>query len=256
MSGILLLILVVLVFYLYYKKWGKSEFVNSASRGAKGFARGFARGVMQERVEEFKRRMNYYVIALLAKIAKSDGRVSEKEAEMISELLDANAKDERERAFLKSAFNEHKENLNDVFEVAKDFLREVPLPKNERFNVLRVLVFMALIDGEFNVKKRELLEQIARAFNISLNELEAFIESLSKLKSPKKELNENEAYALLELNTGASLSEVKKQYRTLAKKYHPDILNANNVSEEELKRGVEQFQKINEAYEFLKKKLS
>ncbi|MBS4275728.1 DnaJ-like membrane chaperone protein [Campylobacter vulpis] len=256
MSGILLLILVVLVFYLYYKKWGKSEFVNSASRGAKGFARGFARGVMQERVEEFKRRMNYYVIALLAKIAKSDGRVSEKEAEMISELLDANAKDERERAFLKSAFNEHKENLNDVFEVAKDFLREVPLPKNERFNVLRVLVFMALIDGEFNAKKRELLEQIAKAFNISLNELEAFIESLSKLKSPKKELNENEAYALLELNTGASLSEVKKQYRTLAKKYHPDILNANNVSEEELKRGVEQFQKINEAYEFLKKKLS
>ena len=256
MSGILLLILVALVFYLYYKKWGKSEFVNSASRGAKGFARGFARGVMQERVEEFKRRMNYYVIALLAKIAKSDGRVSEKEAEMISELLDANAKDEKERAFLKSAFNEHKENLNDVFEVAKDFLKEVPLPKNERLNVLRVLVFMALIDGEFNAKKRELLEQIARAFNIALNELEAFIESLSRLKSPKKELNENEAYTLLELNAGASLSEVKKQYRTLAKKYHPDILNANNVSEEELKKGVEQFQKINEAYEFLKKKLS
>ncbi|WP_270982418.1 molecular chaperone DjiA [Campylobacter upsaliensis] len=256
MSGILLLILVALIFYLYYKKWGKSEFVNSASRGAKGFARGFARGVMQERVEEFKRRMNYYVIALLAKIAKSDGRVSEKEAEMISELLDANAKDEKERAFLKSAFNEHKENLNDVFEVAKDFLKEVPLPKNERLNVLRVLVFMALIDGEFNAKKRELLEQIARAFSIALNELEAFIESLSRFKSPKKELNENEAYALLELNAGASLSEVKKQYRALAKKYHPDILNANNVSEEELKRGVEQFQKINEAYEFLKKKLS
>ncbi|WP_270969151.1 molecular chaperone DjiA [Campylobacter upsaliensis] len=256
MSGILLLILVALVFYLYYKKWGKSEFLNSASRGAKGFARGFARGVMQERVEEFKRRMNYYVIALLAKIAKSDGRVSEKEAEMISELLDANAKDEKERAFLKSAFNEHKENLNDVFEVAKDFLKEVPLPKNERLNVLRMLVFMALIDGEFNAKKRELLEQIARAFSIALNELEAFIESLSRLKSPKKELNENEAYALLELKTGASLSEVKKQYRTLAKKYHPDILNANNVSEEELKKGVEQFQKINEAYEFLKKKLS
>ncbi|MEB2804397.1 molecular chaperone DjiA [Campylobacter upsaliensis] len=256
MSGILLLILVALVFYLYYKKWGKSEFLNSASRGAKGFARGFARGVMQERVEEFKRRMNYYVIALLAKIAKSDGRVSEKEAEMISELLDANAKDEKERAFLKSAFNEHKENLNDVFEVAKDFLKEVPLPKNERLNVLRVLVFMALIDGEFNAKKRELLEQIARAFSIALNELEAFIESLSRLKSPKKELNENEAYALLELKIGASLSEVKKQYRALAKKYHPDILNANNVSEEELKRGVEQFQKINEAYEFLKKKLS
>ena len=256
MSGILLLILVAFIFYLYYKKWGKSEFLNSASRGAKGFARGFASGVMQERAEELKRRMNYYVIALLAKIAKSDGRVSQKEAEMISELLDANAKGEKERAFLKASFNEHKENLDDVFEVAKDFLKEVPLPKNERLNVLRVLVFMALIDGEFNAKKRELLEQIARAFNIAKMELDAFIENLSCLKSPKKELSENEAYELLGLSIGANLSEVKKQYRILAKKYHPDILNANNVSEEELKMGVEKFQKINEAYELLKKKLN
>lgn len=54
---------------------------------------------MEERIDEFKRCMNYYVIALLAKIAKSDGRVSENEAEMISQILDANAKDERERAF-------------------------------------------------------------------------------------------------------------------------------------------------------------
>ncbi len=78
---------------------GKTGFLNSATRGAKGFAKGFARGVMEERMDEFKRRMNYYVIALLAKIAKSDGRVSENEAEMIKDLLDANAKDEKERAF-------------------------------------------------------------------------------------------------------------------------------------------------------------
>ncbi|TEY11226.1 molecular chaperone DjiA, partial [Campylobacter sp. CH185] len=72
---------------------------------------------MEERMDEFKRRMNYYIIALLAKIAKSDGRVSENEAEMIKDLLDANAKDEKERAFLKASFNEHKENLSDAFYV-------------------------------------------------------------------------------------------------------------------------------------------
>lgn len=109
---LVLIILVVLVFYWYYKTWGKQDFLNSATRGAKGFAKGFARGVMEERMDEFKRRMNYYVIALLAKIAKSDGRVSENEAEMIKDLLDANAKDEKERAFLKASFNEHKENLS------------------------------------------------------------------------------------------------------------------------------------------------
>ncbi|MCE3579284.1 TerB family tellurite resistance protein, partial [Campylobacter jejuni] len=181
----------------------KQDFLNSATRGAKGFAKGFARGVMEERMDEFKRRMNYYVIALLAKIAKSDGRVSENEAEMIKDLLDANAKDEKERAFLKASFNEHKENLSDAFYVAKDFLKEVPLPKNERFNVLRVLVFMALIDADFNAKKREILEQIAKAFDIAKSELDAFIASLSNLKSTKKELSLDEAFAILELSNNA-----------------------------------------------------
>ncbi|MBK1994041.1 DnaJ domain-containing protein, partial [Campylobacter novaezeelandiae] len=64
-----------------------------------------------------------------------------------------------------------------------------------------------------------------------------------------------EAYSILELNTNATLNEVKKQYRVLAKKYHPDILNANNVSKEELEKGVQKFQKINEAYEKIKKHL-
>lgn len=250
-----LIVLTILAFYWYYKTWGKQDFLNSATRGAKGFAKGFAKGVMEERMDEFKRRMNYYVIALLAKIAKSDGRVSEDEAEMISQILDANAKDEKERAFLKASFNEHKDNLSDAFYVAKDFLKEVPLPKSERFNVLRVLVFMALIDADFNNKKREILEQIARAFDIAKSELDSFIASLSNLKSTKNELSLDEAYSVLELSKNADLNAVKKQYRALAKKYHPDILNANNVSEEELKIGVAKFQKINEAYEKIKKHL-
>ncbi|MFQ6341934.1 DnaJ domain-containing protein [Campylobacter sp. VTCC 70190] len=252
---LVLIILAILAFYWYYKTWGKQDFFNSATKGAKGFAKGFVRGVMEERIDEFKRRMNYYVIALLAKIAKSDGRVSENEAELIKELLNANAKDDKERAFLKASFNEHKENLSDAFYVAKDFLKEVPLPKNERFNVLRVLVFMALIDVDFNDKKREILEQIARAFDIAKSELDAFISSLSNLKSTREGLSLDEAFAILELPNTADLNAVKKQYRALAKKYHPDILNANKVSEEELKRGVEKFQKINEAYEKIKQHL-
>ncbi|MBK1971154.1 molecular chaperone DjiA [Campylobacter sp. TTU_617] len=251
----ILIVFVVLVFYWYYKTWDKQGLLNSTTRGAKSFMRGFAKGVMEERIDEFRKRMNYYVIALLAKIAKSDGRVSQSEADMISQILDANAKNEREREFLKSCFNEHKNNLNDAYEVAKDFLKEVPLPKNERLNVLRVLVFMALIDGEFHNKKQEILNQIARAFGISDRELKEFIQGINNLKSQSKTMSIEEAYNVLELNSSATLNEVKKQYRNLAKKYHPDILNANNVSKEELEKGVQKFQKINEAYEKIKKYL-
>ncbi|MCR6578438.1 molecular chaperone DjiA [Campylobacter insulaenigrae] len=250
-----ILILAIIAFYWYYKTWGKQDFLTSASRGAKGFAKGFAKGVMEEKINELKRKMNYYTIALLAKIAKSDGRVSQDEADMISQILDANAKDDKERSFLKASFNEHKENLNDAYYVAKEFLKEIPLPKNERFNILRVLVFMALIDGKLNTKKQEILEQIAKAFDIAKVELDTFINNLSNLKESKQEMNLEEAFNTLDLPNTADLNMVKKQYRILAKKYHPDILNANNVSENELKLGIAKFQKINEAYEKIKKYL-
>lgn len=97
-----LIILTILVFYWYYKTWGKQDFLNSATRGAKGFAKGFARGVMEERIDEFKRCMNYYVIALLAKIAKSDGRVSENEAEMISQIFRCKRQRRKRKGFFKS----------------------------------------------------------------------------------------------------------------------------------------------------------
>lgn len=55
----------------------------------------------------------------------------------------------------------------------------------------------------------------------------------------------NEAYSILELKNDASPEEVKKQYKKLAKIYHPDINKAPDASEK--------FKKINEAYEKIQK---
>lgn len=252
MSFILLLV-AILAFYWYFKTWGKGDILG----GVKGFAKGFREGMLEERIDEYKKRMNYYVIALLAKIAKSDGRVSENEADMISQILDANAKNKREREFLKVTFNEHKENINDVFAVAKEFTKEVPLAKREFLNVLNLLVFMAFVDGEINSKKEEILQEIARAFDISKYELDDFIKNISSMKTTlPKNMSLDEAYEILNVSKNVSLNELKKRYRELAKKYHPDILNANNVSQKELEEGVVKFRKINEAYELIKKNLS
>ena len=50
-------------------------------------------------------------------------------------------------------------------------------------------------------------------------------------------------YKILEINSNATIDEIKKSYRLLAKKYHPDICKDQNA---ELK-----FKEINEAYEVL-----
>ncbi|QOR01706.1 DnaJ domain-containing protein [Campylobacter sp. 2014D-0216] len=244
-----LLILAILAFYWYYKTWGKDDLLGSFKKGAKSFSQGFKQGYHEERIDGFKRRLNYYVIALLAKIAKSDGRVSENEANMISQILDYNAKDSKEREFLKQCFNEHKNTLNDTYEVAKELIKEVPLPQQERINIFNVLVAMALIDGEVNHAKKEVLMSIIRAFGLDANLLDKLLNSM---KTQNSNMNLQKACKILGVNENITLQELKKRYRELAKKYHPDILNANHSDEAKIKEGVKKFQEVNESYEFLK----
>ena len=61
-----------------------------------------------------------------------------------------------------------------------------------------------------------------------------------------------EYYKILELQNNASDEEVKKAYKKMAIKYHPD--KHANSNEEEKKQAEEKFKKIAEAYEVLTNK--
>lgn len=49
----------------------------------------------------------------------------------------------------------------------------------------------------------------------------------------------------------ASSKDLKSAYRKLARKYHPDILASNDLSETELKAAEQRMQEINQAYDWL-----
>lgn len=61
----------------------------------------------------------------------------------------------------------------------------------------------------------------------------------------------NSAYKILEITKTATDDEVKKAYRKMAKKYHPD--KVQDIGEEHLKGAKEKFQSIQSAYELIKK---
>lgn len=56
-------------------------------------------------------------------------------------------------------------------------------------------------------------------------------------------------YEVLDVDRKASISEIKKAYRTMAKKYHPDKFR--NVSAEVIKAGEEKFKEASEAFSVL-----
>ena len=57
-----------------------------------------------------------------------------------------------------------------------------------------------------------------------------------------------DAYAELGVKSSASNSEVKRAYRSLAKKYHPDTLRAQGLSESATARATERMKRINRAW--------
>ena len=58
-------------------------------------------------------------------------------------------------------------------------------------------------------------------------------------------------YSILGINKGASDDEVKKAYRRMAMKYHPD--KVHHLGPEYQQDAQEKFRKINEAYEEIRK---
>ena len=61
----------------------------------------------------------------------------------------------------------------------------------------------------------------------------------------------NHYYQILDLAPGASVTDVKKAYRKMAVKFHPDKVAA--LGEEVQKAAKEKFQHVQNAYENIKK---
>ena len=205
-----------------------------------------------------------FLVSLLAKVAKSDGRVGELEARLISQVLDDLSKKvsgvSGVREYLKDVYNSQKENVDNAYETARNYKRAFNL--NYDICVARLTFFLnlAYIDGEFNASEQAVIRNIAYGFGIDKDTLDEIIFKFDSFygsrfdANPDEIVQEKDAFEILGLSKNASFDEVKARYKELVRQYHPDILMGRGESKEVIERSTKKLQEINEAYGRLKEK--
>jgi len=199
-------------------------------------------------------------VALVAKVAKADGHVHELEAELISNMFKDISKafgathQEQVRGILKEIFKQEKEIVRNVDTLASKLQALTRGDKQKRLMMLSFLINLAYIDGELSHSEENLILKIAAFLEISAAEVEGIMQRFaSAVGGNASQTSINDAYEVLGASREDDLSIIKKKYRALVKKYHPDIMKAKGASEEYIKEATQKVQQINTAYEMIKK---
>lgn len=205
-----------------------------------------------------------FLVSLLAKVAKSDGRVSELEARLITQVLDDLSQKvsgvSGVREYLKDVYNSQKENVDNAYETARNYKRAFNLNYDTCVARLTFFLNLAYIDGDFNKNEQDVIRNIAYGFGIDKETLDEIIFKFDSFYGSRFEANpdemvqEKDAFEVLGLSKNASFDEVKLRYKELVRQYHPDILMGRGESKEVIERSTKKLQEINEAYGRLKEK--
>jgi DnaJ like chaperone protein len=196
-------------------------------------------------------------VALVAKVAKADGRVDALEAQLIGIMFDDISaifpEPEETKTILKEIFAEHKDNFNNLEEIAQDLALMIRRDRSKQQQFMGFLIQLAFVDGEVSKSEDEILQTIAQAFEFDPDTYHAIFDQFEKMMqniTPKA--NIEDAYKLLGVNKNDDMSVIKKAYRKLVRQYHPDIIKSQGKDEAYMQKATEKTQEINQAYEMIK----
>ena len=181
------------------------------------------------------------LISLAAIVIKADGQVKAAELQFVRTFFISNYGPDKASSIFE-IFNEQiKKEAISIFELAEVFRKKAPY--ETQLQILHFLFGVANADGSISKSELQKINQIATAIGIRSNDLESIKAMFIKATG--------NAFRILEISPSATDSEVKKAYRSMAKKYHPDKLQSKDPAM--IKGAQEKFQEVQRAYEAIQK---
>ena len=179
------------------------------------------------------------LVVLIAAVMKADGKVVRSELDFV-------------RTYFTQSFGQ--KTANDSMLILRDILKQnIPVEEisrqigrhmdySSRLQLVHFLIGVSKADGRVSDSEIKMVEQIAYYMGISSSDMNSI---LAMFKD-----NLTAAYQILEISEEASDDDVKKAYRKMAVKYHPD--KVAYLGDDVKEKAKEKFQKLTEAYEKIK----
>jgi len=182
------------------------------------------------------------VIALGAKMAKADGRVTRNEIAAFREIFHIRPEDEPAAA---RVYNTARADVAGYEFYARRVARMFRDRRGALLDLLEGLVYIAVADGVYHPHEAEFLERIAHIFGIS----EAEFRAIRARHVP----GEDDPYAVVGVAPGASDETIRAAYRLRVKDLHPDRMMARGVPEEARRLAEQRLAAVTAAYDRIRR---
>jgi len=186
--------------------------------------------------------LNMALVVLIAAIMKADGSVKQSELDHVRQFFVRQFGTDQAKQLLVVLRDVLKREIP-IHEVCMQIRMNMAHPV--RLQLMHYLIGLAHADGHVDRAEYDLLQRMAHDLGISDKDL-------GSLSAMFRKADPVSAYKILEIAETVTDDEVKKAYRRMAMKFHPD--KVAQLGEDVQKAAGEKFKKVQEAYDTIQSK--
>ena len=180
------------------------------------------------------------LLVLFAKVLKADNKLLRSELNYIKDFLNKELKSSDVQYFM-ILFKDILKQDYPLKDVCRQIQRSMDHPS--RIELIHILFGLAFADKQIDDKEIKVIHTIAGYLNINSKDYESIKAMFIK--------DNTYAYKILEIDPSCNDDEVKKGYRKMANKYHPDKVSHLGLDLQHI--AEEKFKAVNNAYQTIKK---
>jgi DnaJ like chaperone protein len=180
------------------------------------------------------------LMVLFAKVMKADNKLLRSELNYIKDFLNKELKSSDVQYFM-ILFKDILKQDYPLKDVCRQIQRSMDHPS--RIELIHILFGLAFADKQIDDKEIKVIHTIAGYLNINSKDYESIKAMFIK--------DNTYAYKILEIDPSCNDDEVKKGYRKMANKYHPDKVSHLGLDLQHI--AEEKFKAVNNAYQTIKK---